>query len=341
MNAIGRPVTLQMLADDLGVSVSTVSRVLNSPTDKASRWGSQETVARIRSRAAETGYIDAPHAGKVRRARSGVVGVLMARLRDVASATMYEGVEEAAAEAGLVAVVASSLDVPDYQRLRAKAMADRHVDGLIFGDAHFDHEVVDEVAATGLPVVLIARRAGQHPSVTCDDPAGGRLAGSHLASTGRRHPVILAGTEVASTAAERTAGALEAFEGAGVEVPEERVMHGADDAAGGRAAMKAVMDAASGAGGTRPDCVFATNDLAAMGAIQAVGDAGLRVPDDVAVVGYDDTDLAAALPVPLTSVRSQMHEIGRRGLQLLVQAIGGDTPESQRLEPELVVRASA
>lgn len=329
-------VTLRMLAEQLGVSASTVSRVLNSPGDTALRWGSAATIERIRAHAAEQGYTPNPQAASLRTARSGLVGVLVPRLQDFVLATVYEGIEEAALEHGLSTFVTNSLDDPDAQRQRARMMIDRRVDGMIVGDAHLDHAVVDEIAARGVPVVLVSRRAGTHPSATCDDVQGGRLVGEHLVRTGRTRPAIIAGQAFASTARDRTQGAVEAFAEAGIDVPAERVVHGPFDAAGGRAAVETLL-----AAGDPPDAIFATNDFAAIGALGALRDHGLRVPDDVALVGYNDTPLASEILVPLTTIRSPMHQMGRSAVELLIEVMAGRAPDSVLLEPELVVRGTA
>jgi LacI family transcriptional regulator len=329
-------VTLATVAKSAGVSASTVSRVLNTPGDGALRWGSSATIDRIRATAEELGYRPNPQAAGLRTSRSGLVGVLVPRLQDYVLATIYEGIEEGALRHGLSTFVTNSLDDPDRQRSRTEMMLDRRVDGLIFGDAHLDHEMVDEVASRGVPLVLVSRRAGDHVSATCDDIHGGRLAAEHLLRSGRRSPVVLAGLEFASTGHDRTEGFLAAFADAGIEVPADRVVHGPFDAAGGRTATEQILHS-----GVVPDAIFATNDFAAIGAFGVLRDRGLRVPDDVALIGYNDTPLASEMLVPLTTVRSPMHQMGLRGIELLIQMIGGARPDSELLPPELVVRGTA
>lgn len=330
------PLTLRMIATELGVSPSTVSRVLNTPGDGALRWGSAETVARIRAFAEEYGYSRNPHASSLRTRRSGLIGVLVPRLQDYVLATIYEGIEEAATEAGLSTFVTNSLDRPENQRARTQMMIDRRVDGLIYGDAHLDHAFLDEIHARGTKFVLVSRRAGSYPSATVDDVKGGRLVGRHLIETGRRNVAILAGLEFASTARDRTRGIVSVFAEHGIEIPADRVVHTGFDPAGGRAAVERIL-----ATGPVPDAIFATNDFAAIGAFGALRDRGILVPDDVALVGYNDTPLAAGGAVPLTTIRSPMHEMGRRAVGLLLEVIAGRTPESVVLEPELIVRSSS
>lgn len=330
-----RPFTQRMIASDVGVSVTTVSRVLNPTETHPERWASAETVAAILKSAERNGYRPNPHATSLRTARSNVVGVLVPRLQDFVLATIYEGIDEAATEAGVSTFVTNSLDKPDLQRIRTQQMLDRRVDGLIFGDAHLDDDFLDELAEQGVTFVLTSRRHGDHVSVTCDDPAGGRLVADHLLSTDRREVAILAGLPFASTARERSQGLIDRFAEAGLEIPEHRIVFNGFDAAAGREAADQIL-----ARRPYPDAIFATNDFAAIGAMGALRDKGLQIPDDVAVVGYNDTPLAASLPIPLTTIRSPMHEMGRQALQTLLRKLGGAEVESLRLTPELIIRAS-
>lgn len=330
------PLTLRMIATELGVSPSTVSRVLNTDGDAALRWGSPETVAKIRAFAREHGYSPNPQASSLRTRKSGLIGVLVPRLQDYVLATIYEGIEEAASEAGLSTFVTNSRDTTENQRARTRMMIDRRVDGMIFGDAHLDHVFLDEVHEQGLKFSLASRRSGDYPAATVDDVQGGRLVGQHLADTGRRDVAVLAGLEFASTAIDRTRGLVEALADNGIAVPDHRIAYCGFDPAGGRAAIEQIL-----ANGSVPDAIFATNDFAALGAFGVLRDKGIRVPDDVAVVGYNDTPLAEGGAVPLTTIRSPMHEMGRQAVRLLLDVLAGKSPESVLLEPELIIRRSS
>ena len=168
------------MAEELGLNVSTVSRVLNSPGSDAGPWASPETADRIRELARRLSYAPNPQAASLRTARSNFVGVIVPRLQDFVLATIYEGIEEAATERGLSAFVTNSLDVPENQRARAGMMLKRRVDGLIFGDAHLDDPFLDELTERGVSFVLVSRHASTHIAVTCDDYVGGRLVAEHL-----------------------------------------------------------------------------------------------------------------------------------------------------------------
>lgn len=327
------PVTLKLLATELGLNVSTVSRVLNDPAGVESKWAAPQTTERIFSLARERGYSRNPHAASLRTARSDTVGVIVPRLQDFVLATIYEGIDEAAAENGLFAVVANSLDDSTKQRAKAEMLLGRRIDGLIFGDAHLREPYLDELATRGVPLVLVSRTSGDHVSVTCDDYAGGRLVAEHFLATGRRSFALIAGSEATSTSSDRTTGFIDVLGDAGIVVPPEWVIHNGFDAAAGQEAALRILSS-----GRMPEAVFAVNDFAAIGALGVFREAGLSVPADVAVGGFNDTPLAAG--VNLTTVRSPMHEMGRQGLQALQTLIGGGSPESLRLTPKMVVRLS-
>ncbi|WP_079100193.1 LacI family DNA-binding transcriptional regulator [Streptomyces sp. WMMB 322] len=332
-----RPATLRSIADQLGLHVSTVSRVINGAVDDGARAASGDTAERIRQLAAELGYRPNPHATSLRTRRSNLIGVLVPRLSDIVLAMIYEGIEEAATERGLSAFVTNTQDDPQTQRTRTKMVLDRRVDGLIFGDAHLDARFLDEIAAQDTPFVLVSRRAGEHPSVTCDDYLGGRLVADHLLASGHEEVAVIAGEPHASTGADRTRGFADRYREAGLELPPEHIVHSHFDTVSGHAATMKLL----GAGGRRPSAVFAVNDFAAIGAMGAVRDVGLRVGEEVCVVGFNDTPLAAQLPVPLTSVHSPVHEMGRRAVELLARRLEGETVEPVRLPPTLIARASS
>jgi LacI family transcriptional regulator len=331
-----RRVTLKDIAQDAGVSVTTASRALHGVTGGA-RAPSAETAARVRAAAARHGYSRDQLASGLRTRRSRLLGMLVPRLSDYVLATIYEGVEEAARLAGYRTVVANTYDDPDEQRARAETMLDHRVEGLIIGDASERGDLLDDLARRGVPYVLVSRRTGTHPAVTGDDVTGGRLVAEHLLELGHVRAAVLAGERYASTGSDRTSGFLERWSAAGLTVPADRVVHGPFDAAGGRQAMQRVLDTP----GPPPTAVFAVNDFAAIGAMGALRDAGLRVGRDVAIVGYNDVSLAAELPIPLSTVATPNIEMGRRGVELLVAILDGERPGSVLLPPQLRIRASS
>ncbi|MER6303688.1 substrate-binding domain-containing protein [Kitasatospora sp. NPDC001539] len=337
MGIESRPVTLKMIADQLGLDVSTVSRVLNGRDDDGRRAASGPTAHRVRELAAQLGYRRDPAAVSLRTRRSNLIGVVFARLSEVVVATVYEGIEEEAARHGLAAFVTNTQDDPVRQRERIAMVLGRRVDGIVIGDAHLDGAALADPALRRTPHILVNRRTeGDTPAVTCDDYLGGRLVAEHFLALGHTRVGCVAGEPFASTGTDRTAGFVDRYAEAGLPVPPGLVRHCGFDTAGGRAAATALLTA-----GSRPTALFAVNDLAAIGVLGAARDLGLRAGRDLALAGFNDTPVAAELPVALTTVRSPMAEQGRVAVRQLLRRIEGGRARSRRLLPELVVRASS
>lgn len=329
-------VTLRTVAEEAGVGVSTVSRVLNSPPQERERWASAATVERILTCAQELGYRRNLHAASLRTSRTLQVGVVVPRLQDFVLATIFEGVDEAASEQGYAAFVTNSLDEATQRESRIRQLLNRRVDGLILSDARSpDDEVLHRLAGEGVPFVLASRASGPYPGAFADDFHGGYLAADHLAHLGYRDVAVIAGPNFTSTANLRLDGFRAGLAESGISLRAERVVRTGFDAAAGRAGVAELL-----AGGSVPSAIFATNDFAAIGAIGALRERGLGVPDDVAIVGYNDTPLAESLSVPLTTIRSPMVEMGRSAFHLLEQVLAGEDPGPIVLQPQLIARES-
>lgn len=328
--------TLRLIADELRLSVSTVSRVLNGSPEAARRAASKETANAIRGLAERLGYSPNPHARSLRSRRSGEIGVLVPRVSDLVLATIYEGVHLEAAERGLQAFLANTYDHPDLHDSAIRAMVHRRVEGIIIGDSRLDRAEEQVLEQSGVPFVCMNRRSPHHASVTCDDEGGGALVAEHLLSLGHQSVAVVAGETHASTGVDRTLGFIKRFQEYGVEVPEDRVIHSSFDTAGGRRAVDTLFKRS-----TMVSAIFAVNDFAAIGVMGALRDRGLIAGRDVAVVGFNDVPLASDLPIALSSVRSPMAQIGRRASQMLAGAIAGQSVHSEVLEPSLFVRESS
>jgi LacI family transcriptional regulator len=269
----------------------------------------------------------------LRTQRSNLIGVLVPRLSDLVLATIYEGIDEAAEAAGYQTFVANSRDDPAEQRTRTEMFLTRRVDGLILGDAHADHVLADALDARGVPFVLVSRHTGDYTAVTCDDLLGGSLAARHLLELGHLRAAVIAGEPFASTGIDRTAGFVQTYTAAGAPAPA--VAHSTFDVSGGRLAAQQLLGQTP-----RPTALFAVNDFAAIGALGVIRDLGLIAGRDIAVIGYNDVSVAAELPIPLTTIRSPMHAMGHRAVELLVRKLEGDEVPSELLVPTLVARAT-
>ena len=330
-------VTLKDLAAELGLHPSTVSRILHGRAETARGAAAPVTAQRVRDLAKKVGYSPDPQATSLRTRRTHLLGVIVPRLSDLVLAVMYEGIDEAADDANYSTFVMNSRDDTLIQRRKMEIMLSRRVDGLIIGDAHLDGNILDELTERKVPFVLMNRAIAGFASATCDDTLGGSLVAQHLWDQGHRDVSIIAGEPYASTAVDRTQGFVSRFRALGGTIPESAIVWSRFDTTGGHTAADSILRDPD----RRPSAIFAVNDFAAIGAMGAANSHGLHVGRDLAIVGFNDTSLAAQLPIALSSVRSPMLDIGRVAVKLLLGVLNGDAVESVKLAPVLCVRDSS
>ncbi|MFJ6257858.1 LacI family DNA-binding transcriptional regulator [Rhodococcus erythropolis] len=337
----GRPPTLREIADQAGVHISTASRVLRQP-EPADGWS--DSALRVRQVAEELGYQPNLWAASLRTRKTTTIGVVMPRLTDVVVATMFQGIEEAATAAGYSVLLSSPPDDLDAQRKAVEFLVSRQVDGLMLSSIHLPGtDFVDSLPLRSLPILLLNRHTDSAtsspnrglPFVSGDDRLGGYLAGKHLLDCGYRDLGVIAGPDHASTSRERVAGFRDALTEAGLELPPNRIVASEFEVQGGVDAAATLLG-----GDSRPDAVFTVSDTIAIGVLGVARDLGLSIPDDLALVGYNDLPVVSQLPVPLTTVRSPARKIGATGLEHLLALISGKNVESVKLPVELIVRAS-
>ncbi|MEV7767963.1 LacI family DNA-binding transcriptional regulator [Microbacterium sp. NPDC086615] len=329
-------VKIKDVAAHAGVSVGTVSNVLN-----ARDTVSPGVVERVRASIDALGYVRNDAARQLRAGRSRAIALIVLDVGNPFFAAVARGAEARAAADGYVVLLGSSGADADQERLYLDQFREQRVAGVLLTPADAGGDVVEHLAAAGIPVVLVDEQtAGDDVcTVSVDDVEGGYLAVAHLLSRGRRRIAFVAGPLTTRQVADRLAGARRAVaevDGASLEVIETDAM----TVLAGRAAGEGLRERSD-----RPDAVFAANDLLAVGVLQALTMLGdIRVPDDIALVGYDDIDFAAATVVPLTSVRQPAEALGSTAVDLLLRQLdGGVDPEGRRVrfQPELVVRASS
>jgi LacI family transcriptional regulator len=327
-------VSIRDVAQRAGVSVGTVSNVLND-----SLRVSPAAVERVRAAIAELGYVRNEAARQLRAGRSSSVGLVVLDVRNPFFTDVARGAEDEAARSGLSVILGNSDEDVAREASYLDLFEEQRVHGILispFGDIE---PRLAELRRRGTPVVLVDResRDAGVSSVSVDDVAGGRLAVAHLLATGRRHLAFAGGPLGIRQISDRLAGARAAVAevpGATLEVIETT---GLTVLEGRRIGEELV------ARPDRPDAVFAANDLVAVGLLQALVMSGrLRVPQDVALVGFDDIDFASATVVPLTSVRQPRHEIGATALRILREESAEPDLPPRRIvfQPELVVRES-
>ena len=330
-----RAPTLKEIAERTGVHISTVSRVLRQE-EPADGW--TPSARRVREVAAEIGYQPNLWAASLRTRKTTTLGVVMPRLTDGVVATTYQGIEEAATHAGYSVLLSSPPDDLDAQRRAVELLLGRQVDGLLLSSLHIPGgPFLDSLPIGPLPILTLTRHADAGlPFVVGDDRLGGYLAGRHLLDRGYSDLAVIDGPEHATTARDRMLGFFDAMTEAGITLPPHRIAGSTFEVAGGVAAGRELLDRSD-----RPRAVFAVTDTIAIGVLGVARDLGLTVPDDLALVGYNDIPVAAQLPVPLTTVRSPAQRIGATAVGKLLEIIGGQDVESARLPVELVVRGTS
>jgi len=243
-------------------------------------------------------------------------------------------------EQGAVVTLCNSGENAERERRYLEHLEELRVQGILITPVGTRNPRLDQLAGKGIPVVLVDRRGGRSRcSVAVDDVLGGRLAVTHLVGQGHRRIAFVGGHMSIRQVADRHQGAAAAAEAAGASI-DLREMPSLTVASGRQAAGELADLPAS----RRPSAVFCANDLLALGVLQELTRRGLRVPDDVAIVGYDDIEYAGAAAVPLSSVRQPREQLGRAAAELLFEEINDVEHHRHRhirFEPELVVRESS
>ena len=300
---MAQSVGIKDVARAAGVSVGTVSNVINRPDTVAT-----ETRARVLSAIDRLGYVRSESARQLRAGRSRIMGLLVLDMGNPFFVDVARGAERAAREAGLGVMVCNSAQNPSEEAEYLSLFAEQRVRGVLLTPADATGRNIEAFRRHGIPFVLVDRVAEgtTECSVSVDDVAGGALAVRHLVDAGHRSLAYVSGPPGLNQVRDRRTGALEALAEAGLgpdalrELPTERL-----DVAAGRDAGARLLGLAD-----RPTAVFCANDLLALGVLQAMYAAGVGVPDDLAIVGYDDIEFAAAAAVPLTSVRQPAVTMG-------------------------------
>jgi LacI family transcriptional regulator len=331
-------VSVREVAAAASVSVGTVSNVLNRP-DKVA----PATVERVLAAIEQLGFVRNDAARQLRAGRSRSIGLVVLDVRNPFFTEVARGAEDRAAEEGMTILLGNSDENPDRERAYLDLFEEQRVHGVLISPLTDDQPRLRRLRERGTPVVLVDRESEDRSlsSVAVDDVVGGYLAVRQLLDTGRRRIAFVGGPTSIRQVADRLEGARRAVaetEGATLETIDTESL----TVLQGRAAGESIRGREAS---TRPDAVFAANDLLAMGVLQALvmQGAAVRVPEEIALIGYDDIDFAAAAVVPLSSIRQPASLIGYTAVDLLLKeaaAAEGFTPEQVVFQPELVVRES-
>lgn len=331
-----RPVTIYDVAERAGVSITTVSNALNQP----GRVGAK-TLERVTAVIDELGFT--PKAAAVSQARKGVgrIGVLAPFTSYESFRTRLSGVLTACAGRNVEVVVFDEESAADaVSPLLSSLPATGRLDGLLVMGVPLEDAMAERLARRSMPTVLVDSYHRSLTSVNIDDEYGGYLAGQHLLAQGHRTFAFVSERQVSSMTGlqghKRLGGFVKALADAGLSEDALRHVETSHDIPGGRRAVVQMQ-----AFETFPDAIFAHSDDLAAGVIAGLRDAGVSVPGDVAVMGYDDGSLAEALDI--TTVRQHLADTGAEGARLLLDAIATPTtgPRHLVLPVEVVVRATA
>jgi LacI family transcriptional regulator len=326
--------TIKEVARKAGVSIATVSRVLNNvgSVDARTRLMVQET-------ARELHYVPNALGRNLSRRRTEAIGLLLPDLFGEFFSEVIRGTDQTAQEHHYHVLVSSSHNSRDEIEAALRAMRGR-VDGLIIMSPHIDAQTLHENLPAGLPTVLLncAVRGADFDSMNVDNFGGARAMAEHLLSHGHRRIGFIRGAPYNLDAAERLRGFLEACTDAGLAPTDILQAPGDFSEGAGYAAARTLLESPR-----PPTAVFASNDSMAIGALSALRELGLRVPDDVALAGFDDIPIAGYLTPALTTVRVGISELGAIAMRRVLRAIrdrGGHQRRQELIRAELSIRAS-
>ncbi|MDI1463517.1 LacI family DNA-binding transcriptional regulator [Catellatospora sp. KI3] len=329
-------VSIKEVARRAGVSIGTVSNVLNHPDAVA-----VATRRRVLDVIAELGYVRNDSARQLRAGRSRTVAMVALDLGNPFFTDVMRGAEIAAETAGVNVMIFNSGEDVTRERRHLDILNEQRVLGVLITPVNETHDArLDQLVEHGIPVVLVDRGSGSHHrcSVAVDDVLGGQLAADHLRELGHPRVAFVGGPLSIRQVSDRYAGFTAALAGG----PQIRLVATTNlTVAAGRAAGQEIADLPAA---ERPTAVFCANDLLALGLLQEMTSRGVRVPHDVAIVGYDDIEFAAAAAVPLSSIRQPREQLGRAATQLLLEEVNEPDKHQHRhvvFRPELVVRQSS
>ena len=325
--------TIADVARHAGVSVATVSHVMNR-----TRHVEPETAERVRSAIAALRYSPNTLARSLRRGETKTIGLLLPDNSNPFFASVARQIEDAGFLAGYTVILCNSDGSAEKEERYLQVLMAKQIDGLIFAGSS-DHARVFARLLPSVPAVLLDReiQSVNVDSVLVDHDHGGYLAGKYLAGLGHKKIGVIGGPRDSGSSPARLRGFARALQEAGLDLPANAVVDSDYHFAGGRKAMERLMAQARGI-----TALFACNDLMAMGALTVLRARGLRVPDDMSMIGFDDIPYAVTTWPPLTTIAQPVEKIGTRAVSLLLARVAEPAAHSRRevLTPVLVERES-
>ena len=325
--------TIRDIARMAGVSHTTVSRVLNNDPKVAS-----ETAKRILELVQKVEYRPNPLARRFARKRSNLIGLLVSDISNPFYAELARGIEDKAQECGYHVIFCSTDDRLDRNQQYIEIMRNTGVDGLIFASVGLHDQHVEKLIEDRLPLVLVNRKLESEKGdyVVLDNRFGAYQLTQHLIEHGYRKIAIITGPSDYSTGVERLRGYREALKDHGIAIRDTLIFQVPFSREDGYRAAKALLN-----GADKPEAIFGGNDHIALGVMDAADEFGIRIPEDLALVGFDDTEYARSMK--LTTVSQRKYEMGSLAVQIWVDYIENKVNGYAHrivLEPKLMIRQS-
>jgi LacI family transcriptional regulator len=325
------------VAKSAGVSVGTVSNVLNHP-----HLVSAKVREKVELAMAELGFVRNESARQLRAGRSKTIAYIMLDATNPFFTDVAQGIEQSAAGADLALYLCNSDNRRERERAYLSRLEEQRVAGILITPLDPDDPSIEDISRRGTPVVIVDRTpsTNSHCSVAVNDVLGGRLAAEHLIDLGHVRIAFVGGPHTMGQVHERCAGAHDAVVAAGLAEDQFlRLDTTAPSVEEGRRAGSRLVGMPTS---RRPTAAFCANDLLALGLLQECSALGVEVPGELAIVGYDDIEFAGAATVALTSVRQPRRQLGEIAGTLLLDEVNDPKHEHRHvvLTPELVARAS-
>ncbi len=325
---------MKQVAEKARVSTTTVSHVINN-----TRVVSEDARERVLAVIQELRYIPSAVARSLKNDRTHTLGMMIPNNSNPYFAEIIQSLEDTCFEFGYNIILCNSYDDPKKQAAYIRVLMEKRIDGLILVSSGSDEELTRLLADEGIPKVLVDRELDGVAAdfIEADHEDGGYQATQYLISLGHTRIACVAGPENILASAARIRGYQRALQQAGISYDPALLVHADFTSQGGFNAFQHLLALAD-----RPSAIFASNDLMAIGGICAANQAGIRIPDDLSVIGYDDIALASFSTPPLTTIAQPKQAIGRLTAEVLVQRI--KCPESslrrELIKSQLVVRSS-
>ncbi|QGH36946.1 LacI family DNA-binding transcriptional regulator [Gracilibacillus salitolerans] len=323
-------VTIYDVAEKAGVSIATVSKVINNTGNM--RDTTRQKVMKVME---ELNYFPSVMASALTGKKTQTLGLLVPDISNPFFSEMARTIEDRAHERGLSVIMCSTDEDEEKEKKYLELLRRKQVDGFIIASSFHEKKLLEDIKNTRIPLVMLTQDAGSLgvTSVSVDDFTGGFEATSHLLSLGHQNIVIIAEQRLSSKM--RIYGFREAYETNGYKYQEDMVIQTTASIENGKKSLEEILKKKE-----RPSAIFACNDLIAIGVIQGAREHGINIPVDMSVVGFDNTILATTTVPSLTTVAQPINEMGKKVVDVIVSNINNEEPNAERIlfKPKLMVR---